>query len=213
MLGAPDAPDGTVDCTSALARPAIYGSGVGTDALDLPPGVAVHVRPGQQLLLNLHLYNATDATLTGRSGIEILPAEPGAVQHEAGVVLVGKAQGLEVPPNMSTQIGRCTTPANVTVFAIGPHMHKLGLHMKVSYANADTTGARVLHDLPYSFDEQRFGMLEPQLVTRAGGRITVECTYFNPSGQTVFFGESSDEEMCYALAFVHPAPTVQQCVQ
>jgi hypothetical protein len=213
MLGAPDGPDGTNMCTSALAKPAIYASGVGTETLDLPAGVAVHVRPGQQLLLNLHLFNATDATMTGTSGIEVLEVEPQAVQHEAGVVLVGKAQGLEVPPNLSTQVGRCTTPANVTVFALAPHMHVLGRHMKVSYANASDTGARVLHDQPYSFDEQRFDMLEPQLVTTAGGHLTVECTYMNPTGQTVYFGESSTEEMCYALAFIYPAPPAQQCVQ
>jgi hypothetical protein len=215
MIGAPDGPDGTVDCTSALVKPAIFASGVGTDTLDLPAGVAVHVRPGQQLLLNLHLFNGSDADLTGTSGIEVLEAEPEAVQHEAGVVLIGKAQGLEVPPNMSTQVGRCTTPANVTVFAVAPHMHMMGRHMKVSYANADGTGARVLHDQPYDFDEQRFGVLAPHLVTGAGARVTVECTYFNPTGQTVYFGESSNQEMCYALAFIHPPPppSVQQCVQ
>ena len=213
MIGTPDAPDGTVDCTSALARPAIYASGLGTQILDLPAGVAVHVRPGQQLLLNLHLFNAADSPLTGTSGVEVLEAEPGAVQHEAGVVLIGKAQGLTVPPNMSTQIGRCTTPAGVTLFAVAPHMHMLGRHMKVSYANADGSGARLLHDRPYSFDEQRFDLLAPALVSAAGGKITVECGYFNPTGQTVYFGESSTEEMCYALGFVYPAPTAQQCVQ
>ncbi|HWO24654.1 MAG TPA: hypothetical protein VNO30_38190 [Kofleriaceae bacterium] len=213
MLGAPDGKDGTVDCTSALSKPAIYASGVGTQALDLPAGVAVHVRPGQQLLLNLHLFNATDATITGTSGIEILEAEPDAVQHEAGVVLIGKAQGLTVPPNLSTQTGRCTTPANVTVFALAPHMHMLGRHMKVSYANASGGDARVLHDQAYSFDEQRFASMAPALVTSAGGRITVECTYMNPSGQTVYFGESSSQEMCYALTFVYPAPPVEQCLQ
>jgi hypothetical protein len=213
MLGAPDGPDGTVDCTTALTKPAIYASGVGTETLDLPPGVAVHVRPGQQLLLNLHLFNGTDSAITGASGIEILAAEPGTVQHEAGVVLIGKAVGLTVPPNLSTQVGRCTTPANGTVFALAPHMHMLGRHMKVSYANANGSGARVLHDQPYSFDEQRFESLAPQLVTGAGGHITVECTYMNPTGQTVYFGESSNQEMCYALAFVYPAPPVEQCVQ
>lgn len=213
MLGEPDAPDGTVECGSALGKPAIFGSGVGTDALDLPDGVAVHVRPGQQMLLNLHLFNASDAPMTGTSGIEVRKADPGAVRHEAGVVLMGKAQGLAIPPNLSTQVGRCTTPANVTVFAVAPHMHMMGRHMKVTYANAGGSGARVLHDQPYSFDEQRFGLLAPQLVTAAGARITVECTYMNPTGQTVYFGESSNEEMCYALAFVHPAPPVQQCLQ
>lgn len=213
MLGAPDAPDGTALCGSGLSKPAIYASGVGTEVLDMPDGVAVHIRPGQQLLLNLHLFNATDAPMTGTSGIEILPADPAAVRHEAGVVLIGKAAGLEVPPNLSTQVGRCTTPANATVFAVAPHMHMLGRHMKVSYADAGGARARVLHDQPYDFDEQRFGVLAPSLATAAGGRITVECTYMNPSGQTVYFGESSNQEMCYALAFAYPPPPVQQCLQ
>jgi hypothetical protein len=213
MLGAPDGPDGTTDCSSALMKPAIYASGVGTQPLDLPAGVAVHVRPGQQLLLNLHLFNATDTAISGTSGIEILPVEPAAVQHEAGVVLIGKAAGLTVPPNKSTQTGRCTTPANVTVFALAPHMHMLGSHMKVSYANADGSGARPLMDQDYSFDEQRFASLAQPLVSGAGGKITVECSYMNPTGQTVYFGESSTQEMCYALTFVYPAPTVEQCLQ
>lgn len=213
MLGAPDGPDGITDCTSALVKPAIYASGVGTQPLELPAGVAVHVRPGQQLLLNLHLFNATDTAISGTSGIEILPIDASAVQHEAGVVLIGKAGGLAVPPNMSTQTGRCTTPANATVFALAPHMHVLGTHMKVSYANADGSGARVLLDQGYSFDEQRFASLDQPLVSGAGGRVTVECSYFNPTGQTVYFGESTTQEMCYALTFVYPAPTVEQCVQ
>jgi hypothetical protein len=213
MIGAPDAPDGTTDCTSSLMKPAIYASGVGTQQLDLPAGVAVHVRPGQQLLLNLHLFNATDTTITGTSGIEILAAEPGAVQHEAGVVLIGKTAGLTVAPGTTTQTGRCTTPANVTVFAVAPHMHMLGSHMKVGYANQDGSGARVMLDQPYSFDEQKFTSLASPLVSGAGGRVTVECTYVNTTGQTVTFGESSTQEMCYALTFVYPAPTVEQCLQ
>src|SRR5688572_10387439 len=99
------------------------------------------------------------------------------------------------------------------MFAGAPHMHMMGRHMKVSYANANNTGARVLHDQPYDFDQQRFGLLAPDLVTSAGGRITVECTYFNHTGQTVYFGESSKEEMCYALAFIYPPPPAQACVQ
>jgi hypothetical protein len=213
MLGSPDGDDGVTDCNSALVKPAIYASGVGTQALTLPSGVAVHVRRGQQLLLNLHLFNGGDATLTGTSGIEILEARPEEVQHEAGVVLTGKAQGLQVPPNRSTQVGRCTTPANVTIFSIAPHMHMLGIHMRVSYANAGGGGVRELYNQDYSFDGQRFSDLATPLVTSAGGRLTIECTYMNTTGQTVVFGESSTQEMCYALTFVYPAQAIEQCVQ
>jgi hypothetical protein len=213
MIGARDGEDGVTECTSALTKPAIYASGVGTQALDLPAGTAVHVRSGQQLLLNLHLFNASDAPITGTSGIDVLTVEPGDVQREAGVVLIGKAQGLAIPPNASTQTGRCTTPSGASVIAIAPHMHMLGRHMKVSYADANSGGVRMLHDLPYSFDEQRFALISPEQVTSAGGRITVECSYFNHTGQTVYFGESSTEEMCYALAFVSPPPRAEQCLQ
>lgn len=213
MIGPPDGPDGTVDCTSSLVKPAIYASGLGTLPLDLPAGLAVHVRPGQQLLLNLHLFNASDGAITGTSGIEVQTLDAAAVQHEAGVVLVGKAQGLAVPPNQSTQTGRCTTPSNVTAFAVAPHMHMLGTHMKVSYAGADGSDTRVLLDQPYTFDAQRFSMLAPQLVTGAGGHLTVECSYMNTTGHMVYFGESSTQEMCYALTFVYPPPTAEQCVQ
>ena len=38
MVGPVDAPDGTVECESALVKPSIYASGVGTQPLVLPDG-------------------------------------------------------------------------------------------------------------------------------------------------------------------------------
>jgi len=213
MLGAPDGPDGITDCASSLVKPAIYASGVGTQALEMPTGVAVHAKPGQQLLLNLHLFNSGDEPLEGVSGIEILRADPATIEHEAGVVLAGKAQGLQVPPGATTQAGTCTTPAGVTVFAIAPHMHMLGTHMKVRYTATTTATPRVVHDEPYAFDEQRFQLLTPQLETTAGGKLTVECTYMNPSLDTVLFGEHTEEEMCYALTFIYPPIDVESCTR
>jgi hypothetical protein len=71
----------------------------------------------------------------------------------------------------------------------------------------------VLYDQPYDFNEQKFSLLDQALVTTAGGRLTIECTYMNPTGNTVVFGESTNQEMCYALTFVYPPPLVEQCVQ
>jgi hypothetical protein len=213
MIGAPDGPDGITDCSSSLVKPAIYASGVGTQPLEMPAGVAVHARPGQQLLLNLHLFNSADEPLEGISGIEIVRADPATVEHEAGVVLAGRAQGLQVPPGASTQIGTCTTPANITVFAIAPHMHMLGTHMKVSYTATTTATPTVLLDEPYAFDEQRFQLLTPQLTSSAGGKLKVECSYMNPSLDTVGFGEHTEQEMCYALTFIYPPIDVESCTR
>ena len=205
MLGPADKPDGIEDCDSSLIKPAIYASGVGTQPLTMPDGVAVHLKQGDQLLLNLHLFNADDAPLSGTSGMEILDTDPVDAMHQAGVVLVGKSVGLVVPTGTSTQTGTCTTPAGTTVFAVAPHMHLLGTHMKVAYQ-----GATVI-DQDYSFDGQRFDVLAQSIATVASGKLVVDCTYANYTGSTVYFGEHTQDEMCFALTFVYPAPAADQC--
>lgn len=207
MLGAPDAPDGTVECSPSLIKPAIYASGVGAQPLDMPDGVAVHARPGDQLLLNLHLFNAEDSTLSGTAGIEIATTDPVDSAHEAGVVLAGKAAGLIVEPGPSTQVGTCTTPAGMTLFALAPHMHLRGTHMKIAY------GTQVVFDEDYIFDEQRFRVMTPAIQTVAGQQFTIECSYFNETAAPLYFGESTNEEMCFALTFVYPRPPSDLCVR
>jgi len=203
MLGPPDGPDGNVECDSSLVKPSIYASGVGTQALLLPEGVAIKIATGQQLLLNLHLFNASEATITGTSGIEVKTSEASAVVHEAGALLAGKDQGLIVRPGLTTQTGSCSLPAGTTVFAMAPHMHLLGVHMKVTYEAATP---QVVYDQNYTFDGQRYELLAAPMTSDGSNKLTVDCTYMNPSAVSVRFGEHTEQEMCYALSLVYPAP-------
>ena len=84
-------------------------------------------------------------------------------------------------------------------------MHLLGTHMKIAYQ-----GATVM-DQDYSFDGQRFDVLAQPIATVAGGKLVVDCTYANYTGSTVYFGEHTQDEMCFALTFVYPAPAADQC--
>ena len=203
MLGAPDAPDGNVECDSSLVKPSIYASGVGTQALVLPDGVAIKIAAGQQLLLNLHLFNASEATITGTSGIEVKTTQAAAVVHEAGALLAGKDAGLIVRPGLTTQTGSCSLPAGTTVFAMAPHMHLLGVHMKVTY---EAAAPQVVYDQDYTFDGQRYELLTTPMTSDGTNKLTVDCTYMNPSAVPVRFGEHTEQEMCYALSLVYPAP-------
>src|SRR6202008_2811804 len=70
-------PDGEYNCTTAeVGHQMLYASGVGTPDLTSPDGIAVKIPSGTQIVLNLHLYNATDGELGGDSSIlvETLPA-------------------------------------------------------------------------------------------------------------------------------------------
>src|SRR3569623_645214 len=155
MVGAPDAPAGITSCDSSLSKPAIFASGVGVQPLAMPDGIAIHIAAGQQLLLNLHLFNASDTILTGTSGIAIESSPPVDTAHSAGVILAGKTIGLTVATGVTTQDATCTTTAS--------------------------------------------------------GKYHVTCTYANYSGATVKFGESTEDEMCFAITFAYPAPAQKTC--
>ena len=63
---------GDYDCSASnLDYQMLYASGVGTDTLAFPTGVAMKIKAGQYINLNLHLFNATDDPIDGHSGIEV----------------------------------------------------------------------------------------------------------------------------------------------
>ena len=207
-VGAPDAPDGDSECTFATLGPGLlYGAGVGTDDFLFPDGVALRVPAGQQLLLNLHLFNASDRTLEGSSGVAIRRASEEAVAEEAELVLAGTLRiDLEAasPPVEQSVVGGCRLTGAGTIFDWMPHMHRLGRHMQIE------VGGQVVHDGDFSFEEQRH--YPTRLEVPAGESIRVTCTYLNDTGAPVGFGEGTDDEMCFAAFIRYPARGEAFCV-
>jgi hypothetical protein len=180
----------------------VYGSGVGTNPIAFPPGVGVKVPAGKQLLLNLHLFNVSDRPLRGVSGTLMKTITADQLLHEAEAVLMGKVLTLSVPPGDSTQVGTCRMNGDVTIFAMQPHMHQLGTHMKV-VAESSVTGDVTIWDAPYSFDEQLARRVGPVSLKR-GDAVRIHCSYRNTRGETVNFGDSSLAEMCFAGVYRYP---------
>jgi hypothetical protein len=184
----------------------IYGSGVGSPDFTFPTGVGLHLRAGQRLLLNLHLYNASDNTISGRSGTLVQEAAPGEITNFAEIVLAGPTLGLSVPSGISTQSGSCNlsqiTDEPIQVFSLSQHMHKTGTHMR----SVITRGQQeiVLQDIAYNFEEQTFQLVTPHVTLMPTDRLTTYCTYNNP-GAPKSFGDSSDDEMCFTDLFYYPA--------
>ena len=202
-IGPPGKPDGVEDCeVFTNARDMLFGSGVGTNSLKFPEGVAVRLKAGQQLLLNLHLFNASNETLSGTSGTRIRTIAASEVEHEAEAILMGTF-GLFLPPMKETiASGDCVQNGDVTLFGVMPHMHQLGTHMKVT-ARSSKQGDVVVHDEPYDFDQQIVSTFD--FVEMADGdRVSVECTYVNTTPNLVTWGDSSLQEMCFAGIYRFP---------
>lgn len=195
--------DSTVRCSPAsIAERVIFGAGAGTETLELPAGVAVKLEEGQQLLLNLHVFNGTSETLRGTSGVLARTVAPEDVREEADATLVGPTS-LRIPPRTSdfSVSGHCTATQPQTVFAILPHMHWLGTYMTVTLVRGEERST--LMETAYNFDRQRYLGFDPVLLA-PGDRLDVECVYDNPTDSPVVYGDSTLQEMCYAATYAYP---------
>ena len=183
--------------------------GVGTEALVLPPGVALKLSRGDFLNMGLHLYNVSTDEITGTSAIEVVLMDPSAVEQETALSPVGVFNVSIPPAQRHTQSGECTVQEEQTVFAYLPHMHQLGAHFKATFVIGGEE--RVIHDAPYLFEEQfQFTLPEP-LHLSPGDKIVTECTWDNPTMNTVTFGESSDDEMCFNGIYAYPKLDTSIC--
>lgn len=198
-------PDGVEKCSAAtVGTRNITGSGVGTNDFMMPTGVATKLKKGQQLILNLHLFNVTDKPITGISGTLVKTAVDADVKQFAEGILAGPIT-LSIPPGgPSVQSGTCTLERDVTIFGVIPHMHQLGTHLK-AVAHSSVMGDVVLSDRPYDFDTQIVYPLQKEVQMKVGDTIDVDCTYQNTTANAVSFGESSLDEMCFAGVYQYPA--------
>lgn len=196
---------GDYDCgVSSLDFQMLYASGVGTQELMFPEGVAMKIKAGQFINLNLHLFNASDDLLSGTSGIEIKRVKQSDVVHEADMQFAGTTQ-INIPSDGQphTVSGGCQISQPITLFTIWPHMHQFATHQTFEITKGGQV-MKLLDNKPYSFEEQVNYQIAP-LQLAAGDRIRTSCTYVNNSGVTVTFGDSSNQEMCFTGYYKYPA--------
>jgi hypothetical protein len=209
LVDAGEAADGTRECTSPFEGgfDQIYGTGVGTQPLIMPPGVAVKIPAGKQIVMNLHLFNAGAARLDGTSGILVREVDPGDVEHEADSELWGKLDFTIEPNGTTTATQTCVVESDLQLFSMMPHMHTLGRHLKLTLGRQGGEEV-VLYDDAYDFDAQVNRPFDPSIEIVDGDTMTIACTWDNPTSDTVTFGESTNDEMCFAGLWVYPAGQV-----
>ena len=203
----PSAKDGEYTCQAIGTNwTPLFASGVGSPSLLMPDKVALKVAAGQHVVLNLHLFNATQNPIEGDAAIDVVEATDTTGFQFAGVPFVGNIS-FTVPGAPYQVNGQCTISTDTSYFAVFPHMHTTGTHMKIWTQSGSTS--TVVWDNDYLFSEQKFGeypnWMGPQLVPlKAGDKIMNTCTY-SAAGVGKKFGESTTDEMCFAISYVVPA--------
>ena len=190
----------------------LVGWAPGEEAIqEMPKDVGMAMPTGKgSLNLDMHYFNTTGTSAQlDKSGVEVCVVKKERFRkNNAGVATRLVAARLSIPPNATNYEakGSCTVSGStpITLLNASPHAHKLAVRMifKVTKKNGQVIQ---LHDMPFMFGEQGTYALDPPVVVESGDVIDTTCVFTNKSNQTITFGESTNDEMCFNFALYYPA--------
>jgi hypothetical protein len=189
------------------------------DMIFLPNRVAYTFAPNQMVKLEMHYLNSTDETQDVQATVDFYAADPSTIDHEASILFTGSPDVELAPGETKTLHQFFMVPSyldlsNSHIFAITGHTHKLGTNVAVRVApGKDGPMTEVYNPSPFKWDEPETRAFngDPFSIPTGGG-LDFECTWTNTTSQTVGFGESATDEMCFFWAYYYPSQGSKVCV-
>lgn len=195
-------PEGFSECGAVLLpstwRP-LFSAGAGANSLRFPAGVAHHLQPGTQLVIALHLLNATDEEIVDQTAIQMETTDEADTQP----VEIGGFGSfrIQLPPSQTSAVTHeCTLPSSARMVALMPHMHLMATSMTLELGpSADDMQVIYSAREPWDFEQQTIDIVDMNVEQGQHARVT--CTYNNTTDRTITYGESTFDEMCFLGAF------------
>ena len=193
-------PEGLSECDTLFRTTwdPLFITGAGSASLKFPEGVGHKLKQGAQLLVQMHLLNASEHDVEEPVAIK-MHRSPVAEPEPVGTYVLGSTD-VHLPPGQSSEIqGTCTLEESVKVIAAFPHMHWLGKRLTVELGSSADDMHTIFTRDPYDFDNQHIE--EMTLELKPGDVTRVTCSYDNTTPHEVGFGESTTNEMCFFIGF------------
>lgn len=208
-------PEGFYPCPALTKQTwvPLYSGGRNTNGISLPEGAGSQIAADDQLLVHVHLLNASPSEVTERLYMNLHYAEKGADLTPAGIFALG-TQRVHIPDGARDfkLTKECMAPKPLNVFAVFPHMHKYATRFQVEHGPTSPADASVVYKLdPWNFGDQPMDPLK--LNVKTGDFLRVTCAFNNTSGHELTYGESADNEMCYGILFYTPFDQLDGCVE
>lgn len=209
---APETP-GLNECdgTFKLTWLPIFGGGANAGGLKLPSGAGFKLPKDAQLLVQIHLLNASQAPVTQHVVVNMDYAADPTTVTPAGIFAIG-SMTIDLPAHSTGKqiTSQCNLPLNMNVFAAQPHMHYLGTKLELELGTSDATKQVVYGRDPWQFGGQPIDNWVSSMTTGQFAKVT--CTYDNTTDHDVMYGESTTNEMCYLVLFYTPFDRLNGCV-
>jgi hypothetical protein len=190
------------------------------DELYLPEGVAYTLNANQMMRVEMHFINSTDQPIEAQATVELYAAPPETITDEANILFIGSPD-VDIPAGQTVTLEQYFTPSRASLdldgakfFAITGHTHQLGTDMQV--ATSTTSGGTmtsVYAPATFKWDEPETQTHKPEFQLPDGNQsgFNFKCTYNNTTNQSVGFGESANDEMCFFWAYYYPSKGAHVC--
>jgi hypothetical protein len=187
------------------------------EVLTLPDGVGYSFAANQQIRLEMHFINTTDAEQTLTSTAEFTTMDDAAFHDEADFLFIGSPDiNIKAGTKGSVKAFFPMPPeyADSKYFAITGHEHKLGTNVTVNTATSATdVGTPVYAPANFMWAEPETVRHVPPFTVPANGGFNFQCDYDNTAVGAVDakFGESANNEMCFFWAYYYPSHGAHVC--
>jgi hypothetical protein len=172
--------------------------------LRFPPGVAYTLPAHQMVRIELHFLNTTDKPLTVTSTVHLDEAKQGTVVDHANLLFYGNLN-IRIPPLSAATVGptfRAFAAKSPHIFGLTGHQHHRGTGVTIELGSPSGTMVPVYANQDWA--DPPLTIFDPPIATEPGQGLRYSCTYYNPTNQTVSFGEGANQEMCFLWAYYYP---------
>jgi hypothetical protein len=186
------------------------------ETIALPPGVAYSLAADQMVRIEMHFINTGEETIEVAASTTLVEIPEGDFEHEADFLFVGNVD-VEVPPKQPVTLGPRFLPlppelAGINIFAITGHEHHWGTGVNVSIGTSEEGPHDAVYAPdPFLWNEPETVYHDPPLAMPDSGGFMFSCEYYNNSTETVGFGESANDEMCFFWAYYYPSVGAKVC--
>ena len=189
------------------------GDAKGDGVIDLPPGIAVKVPAGKQIVVQTHYINASGKAKDVEDEITVhLLAREDVKRFAQGFAVVDGT--FEIPPHAADfkRTSTCTLKRDLDLIMLLGHMHELGQHYKIEHLDANGKLLDTILDQAWesSFTSHpptsRWTPDKPYKLTQ-GEKLRQTCTWTNTGDDKVLF----PREMCIAFTMYLDDDGFQEC--
>lgn len=175
----------------------------GSPATLFPTDTGIPIKPGSGLVMQIH-YNTQNGAQPDRSKLRLQFSKT-RVPRPAILTALSQTQ-FSIPSGAQgySASNSLTTPNALTLWGLAPHMHTLGKTTRVDAALAGG-GDQCLINIPqWDFHWQQLYFYDNAtgIQLPKGSKLTLTCTWDNPTSGAVKWGEATTDEMCINYFYV-----------